>query len=95
MAFLLIFFTYFFNLKKKQPSTNLDQIKTVEPDGEKEKAANTFVDVEYGGFDKNGNRFVIGSKYANFEIDRSNIIRMEQILCTFYFKDGTNLTIVS
>ena len=95
LAFFLIFFTYFFNLKKKQPSTNLDQIKTVEPDGEKEKVANTFIDVEYGGHDKNGNRFVIGSKYANFEIDRPNIIRMEQILCTFYFKDGTNLTIVS
>ena len=95
LAFLLIFFTYFFNLKKKQPSTNLDQIKTVESDGEKEKMANTFVDVQYSGLDKNGNRFVIGSKYANFEIDRPNIIKMEQILCTFYFKDGTNLTIVS
>ncbi len=95
LAFFLIFFTYFFNLKKKQPSANLDQIKTVEADEEKKKTANTFVDVEYGGLDKNGNRFVIGSKYANFEIDRPNIIRMEQILCTFYFKDGTNLTIVS
>jgi len=95
LAFLLIFFTYFFNLKKKQPSTNLDQIKTIEPDGEKGKVLNTFLDVQYGGFDKNGNRFVIGSKYANFEIDRPNIIRMEQILCTFYFKDDTNLTIVS
>ena len=95
LAFLLIFFTYFFNLKKKQPSTNLDKIKTVETDKQKEKAVNTFLDVEYGGFDKNGNRFVIGSKYANFEIDRPNVIRMEQVLCTFYFKDGTNLTIVS
>ena len=95
LAFLLIFFTYFFNLKKKQPSTNLDQIKTIEPDGQKEKVANTFFDVQYSGFDKNGNRFVIGSKYANFEIDRPNVIRMEQVLCIFYFKDGTNLTIVS
>ena len=96
LAFLLIFFTYFFNLKKKQPSTNLDQIKTVETDKQKKgEMVNTFIDVEYGGFDKNGNRFVIGSKYANFEIDRPNVIRMEQILCTFYFKDGTNLTIVS
>ena len=95
LAFLLIFFTYFFNLKKKQPSTNLDQIKTIEPDGEKEKVLNTFFDVQYGGFDKNGNRFVIGSEYANFEIDKPNVVRMEQILCTFYFKDGTNLTIVS
>jgi hypothetical protein len=95
LAFFLIFFTYFFNLKKKQPSTNLDQIKTVEPDGGGEKVANTFIDVEYGGLDKNGNRFVIGSKYANFEIDRPNIIRMEQVLCTFDFKDGTNLIIAS
>jgi len=95
LAFFLIFFTYFFNLKKKQPSANLDQIKTAEPDEQKEKMVNTFVDVQYGGFDKNGNRFVIGSKYADFEIDRPNIIRMEQILCNFYFKDGTNLTIIS
>ena len=83
------------NLKKKQPSTNLDQIKIIEPDEEKEKMTNTFVDVQYGGFDKEGNRFVIGSKYANFEIDRPNVIKMEQVLCNFYFKDGTNLTIVS
>ena len=95
LAFLLIFFTYFFNLKKDQSSTNLDQIKTIEPDEQKEKAANTFFDVQYNGLDQNGNRFVVGSKYANFEIDRPNIIRMEQILCTFYFKDDTNLTIVS
>jgi len=95
LAFFLIFFTYFFNLKKKQPSANLDQIKTIKPDKQKEGAANTFLDVQYGGLDKNGNRFVINSKYANFEIDRPNVIRMEKILCNFYFKDGTNLTIVS
>jgi LPS export ABC transporter protein LptC len=94
LAFFLIFFTYFFNLKKKQPSTNLDQIKTIKPDGQKEKMLNTFLDVQYGGLDKNGNRFVIGSKYANFEADKPNIIKMEQVLCTFYFKDGTNLTII-
>jgi len=95
LAFLLIFFTYFLNLKKKQPSTSVDQIETIKPDGQKEKVVNTFLDVEYNGFDKNGNRFVIGSKYANFEIDKPNIIRMEQILCIFYFKDDANLTIVS
>ncbi len=95
IAFFLIFFTYFSNLKKKQASTNLDQIKTIEPDGQKEKAVNTFVDVQYNGFDKNGNRFIIGSRHANFEIERPEIIRMEQILCNFYFKDGTKLTIIS
>jgi hypothetical protein len=95
LAFFLIFFTYFFNLKKRHPSTNFDQIKTVKPDEQKEREANTFEDVKYGGLDQNGNRFVIGSKYADFKIDRPDVIRMKKILCTFYFKDGTNLTIVS
>ena len=95
LAFLLIFFTYFLNLKKKQTSTNLDQIKTVEPDGKKEKMANTFIDVQYSGLDRNGNRFVITSKYANFETDRSNIIAMEEVFCIFYFKDQTSMTVQS
>ena len=95
LAFFLIFFTYFFNLKKKQPSTNLDQIKAVELDGEKEKVTNTFVDVQYSGLDKNGNRFVIDSKYAHFEINQPNIIKMEEVLCIFYFKDQTSMTVRS
>ena len=95
LALFLIFFTYFFNLKKKQTSANLDQIKTVEPDGKKEKMANTFIDVQYSGLDRNGNRFVITSKYANFETDRSNIIAMEEVFCIFYFKDQTSMTVQS
>ena len=95
LACLLIFFTYFLNLKKKQTSANLDQIKTVEPDGKKEKMANTFIDVQYSGLDRNGNRFIITSKYADFETDRSNIIRMEEVLCIFYFKDQTSMTVQS
>ena len=95
LAFLLIFFTYFLNLKKKQTSTNLDQIKTIEPDREKKKTANTFVDMQYSGLDRNGNRFIITSKYADFETDRSNIIRMEEVLCIFYFKDQTSMTVQS
>lgn len=85
LAFLLIFFTYFFNLKKKQPSTNLDQIKTVEPN---EKKENTFVDVQYAGINKSGNRFIIGSEMARFEIERPNVIKMEQVLCIFYLENG-------
>jgi len=87
LAFFLIFFTYFFNLKKKQLSTNIDQIKTVKPDEEKGRE-NTFVDVQYSGFDKNGNRFVIGSETAQFEIERPNVIRMQEVLCTFYLENG-------
>ena len=90
LAFLLIFFTYFFNLKKKQTSTtaNLDQIKTIEPDGQKEEAVNRFISVEYAGFDRGGNRFVLSGETAWFEVDRPNLIRMEQVKCVFYLKNG-------
>ena len=88
LAFFLIFFTYFFNLKKDQSSTNLDQIKTIEPDRQKEEAANTFIEVEYAGFDRNGNRFVLGGETAWFEIERPNLIRMEKVKCVFYLKNG-------
>jgi len=88
LAFLLIFFTYFFNLKKKQSSTNLDQIKTVEPDGEKGKVANTFVSVEYAGIDRGGNRFVLMGETAWFEVEHPNLIRMESVKCVFYLKNG-------
>ena len=91
LAFLLIFFTYFFNLKKKQASTNLDQIKTIEPDRQKEEAANTFIEVEYAGFDRNGNRFVLGGETAWFEIERPNLIRMEKVKCVFYLKNGETI----
>ena len=57
--------------------------------------ANTFIDVQYSGLDQNGNRFIITSKYADFETDRSNIIRMEEVLCIFYFKDQTSMTVQS
>ena len=48
LAFLLIFFTYFFNLKKNQPTTNHDQIKTIEPDGQEEDQRKVIMQYYYG-----------------------------------------------
>jgi hypothetical protein len=87
LAFLLIFFTYFLNLKKKQPST-LDQIKTIEPDGQKEDVVNRFIEVEYAGIGMRGNRFVLRGETAWFEVERPNLIKMEQVKCVFYLKNG-------
>ena len=54
-----------------------------------------FENVEYEGIDNSGNRFVIGSKYAQFEKERPEVIHMEDIICTFSFKDKTVLTIIA
>ena len=94
IGFLIIFFTYFSNIQKKQ---TLKEVKKEEIPQEEsiEEDINKFEDVEYEGIDNGGNRFVIGSKYAQFEKERQEVIHMEKIKCTFYFKDKTVLTIIA
>ncbi len=94
----LIFITYFSSPKKIETTPELAKKQKSEKEisqDENQEGINRFEDVEYRGVDINGNRYVIGSKYANFTTERPEIINMTQILCTFYFKDGTNLVIVS
>ena len=94
----LIFITYFSSPKKIETTPELAKTQKSEKkisQDENQEGINRFEDVEYRGVDINGNRYVIGSKYANFTTERPEIINMTQILCTFYFKDGTNLVIVS
>ena len=94
VGFLIIFFTYFSNIQKKQ---TLKEVKKEEIPQEEsiEEGINKFEDVEYEGIDNSGNRFVVGSKYAQFEKERPEVIHMEKIRCTFYFKDKTVLTIIA
>ena len=94
LGFLIIFFTYFSNVQKKQ---NLKEVKKEETSQEEfiEEEINKFENVEYEGIDNSGNRFVIGSKYAQFEKERPEVIHMEKIICTFSFKDKTVLTIIA
>ena len=95
IGFLIIFFTYFSNLEKKQvlKETKKEQIPQEESI---EEGINKFENVEYEGIDNSGNRFVIGSKrYTQFEKERPELIHMEDIKCTFSFKDKTVLTIIA
>jgi hypothetical protein len=52
-----------------------------------------FEDVEYKGIDLNGNRYVVKSKIADFDLETPEKINMTIMSATFYFKDGTILTV--
>ena len=54
---------------------------------------NVFEDVEYKGIDLNGNRYVVKSKIADFDLETPEKINMTIMSATFYFKDGTILTV--
>ncbi len=94
LGLLIIFFTYFSSFKTKKTSEKDQDMKIVKEEFSEEEI-NKFENVEYEGIDNSGNRFVIGSKFAEFEQDKPEEINMEMIKCTFYFKDQTVLTIVS
>ena len=93
LGVMIIFFTYFYTDKQKTAKKNEE--KKVEKIDEQLQNKSTFENIQYEGVDENGNKFIIGSVYAEFENDLPNIINMNDILCRFFFKDGTILRITS
>ena len=56
--------------------------------------SNTFEDIQYKGIDLNGNRYIIDSKFAEFDLSKPELIKMRVMNATFYFKDGSVLKVV-
>ena len=95
IGLLIIFFTYFFNLEKKQPSEVVTETETKENEEFLEEGVNRFENVEYKGIDNTGNKFTIGSQFAEFKKEKPELIFMENVECFFTFKDNTMLLISS
>ena len=92
----IIFFTYYefgddsdLNKEILSESTK-EKIKKQNLDNSKE-AKDIFYNVEYTGLDLTGNRYLIKSKEAYLDELNSEIVYMENVSSTFYFKDDTIL----
>ena len=92
LGVIIIFFTYFYAGKDRTKKTVEVKEKEIT---EEIQNKNTFENIKYEGVDASGNKFVINSEYAEFENETPNLIDMKNILCNFYFKDGTVLKITS
>ena len=95
IGLIIIFFTYFFNSEKKQPSEVVIKTETKENKEFLEEGVNRFENVEYKGIDNTGNKFTIGSQFAEFKKEKPELIFMENVECFFTFKDNTVLLISS
>ena len=95
IGFAILFFTYFFNFEKSRSLKETKKEEIIKKEEIDEEIVNKFEDVEHQGIDNNGNRFVIKSKYAEFEKESPEILNMEEVVCVFTFKDNTILTVVS
>ena len=94
LGITIIFLTYFSKTIKNQNEEKSKDISRIEKFTENENK-NIFENLEYKGVDKNGNKFVISSEYSDFKTENPEIINMKNLICFFYFKDGTVLEIRS
>ena len=87
---LIIYLTYYnkeITTEKEGISKKIEK-KNTEDDSEKK---DVFFNIEYSGFDLQGNRYSLKSETAYFDELNQSIVYMKIINAVFYFKDGTTL----
>ncbi|MDA1338333.1 MAG: LPS export ABC transporter periplasmic protein LptC [bacterium] len=73
-----------------------EKIETlVKIEAETDPDTNSFKDIEYSGFDLNGNRYVLNAERADFKTETPELINMKGVMAKFYLKDDTILTVIS
>ena len=85
----LIVYFFYFN-KDKVENIEVENVKTAE-----DESSNVFNDIEYSGFDLNGNRYYLFSSEAIFDSEKPEIVNMKDVLARFTFKDGSILIVRS
>ena len=96
IAIALIFATYYDKDKKTDTSSEINesaQLSENKKDAENESTI--FYNLEYKGFDLNGNRYSITSKEAETNLEQKDLVYMRGVKTTFYFKNGEVLEIWS
>ena len=87
IASLLLYNTYRDKDQKIKEEVKIE----VETDAD----TNSFSDVEYSGFDLNGNRYTLNAGKADFETETPQKINMLEVVAAFYLKDGEVLQVTS
>jgi hypothetical protein len=88
LATFLLYNTY--RDKDKKSEMMITETETVT-----DPNANNFTDIQYSGFDLNGNRYTLNAGSANFKTDTPESINMKNVQANFYLKDDTILKVTS
>ena len=92
---LTIFLIASFLLYLTYSDKNKNVKKEVKIETESKVDTNSFTDIEYSGFDLNGNRYLLKAVKAEFESETPELINMKIVVANFYLKDDTILTVIS
>ena len=86
-GFLIIYLTYY----NKEIATEQETVsKKIQKENISEEK-DLFFNIEYSGFDLQGNRYLLKSEEAYFDELNQAIVYMKIVNASFYFKDGTIL----
>tara|TARA_E500000178_G_scaffold272166_1_gene270276 strand:+ start:1040 stop:1645 length:606 start_codon:yes stop_codon:yes gene_type:complete len=94
----IIFFTFLQSNKFQKEqiiSDNLQKKIDKEISSQGSDKNSTFYNVKYSGLDLEGNRYTISSKKAVNSDTNENVVNMSGVSAVFYFKDNTELNILS
>ena len=89
--FLVASFLLYHTYRDKNEKT--EDVVKVKP--ERDSNTNSFNDIEYSGFDLNGNRYTLNAGVADFKNETPENVNMKKVLANFYLKDGTVLQVTS
>jgi len=95
---IIIFFTFLQSNKFQKEqiiSDNLQKKIDKEISIHGSDKSSTFYNVKYSGLDLEGNRYTISSKKAVNSDTNENVVNMSGVFAVFYFKDNTELNILS
>ena len=92
---LTIFLVALFLLYNTYRDKNKIPINVMLIEPETDPDTNSFTDIEYSGFDLNGNRYTLNAVEADFKTETPEIIKMKGVVANFYLKDNTILKVVS
>ena len=93
---LILFFTYSDKKLKKSKIIIPTETKTKLENSQSSKdGSDTFYNIEYSGFDLEGNRYVLKAEEAINNKDNQDIVIMKLVNAYFYFKDDTVVEVKS
>jgi hypothetical protein len=87
IALLLLYNTY------RDKSEKIEEVVKINIDTEPD--VNSFTNIEYSGFDLNGNKYILEAANAKFKTETPEAISMKNVTARFYLKDDTILEVVS
>ena len=87
IALLLLYNTY------RDKSEKIEEVVKINIDTEPD--VNSFTNIEYSGFDLNGNKYILEAANAKFKTETPENISMKNVTARFYLKDDTILEVVS